>query len=142
MIAIVLLVFVFPKIQLITGYILGTVCILFFASSAFISLFRLLSNKPALIINDVGICDYSSMFSNGDLNWNEIDDLFINSISNHIEFVLSDTKLKNMSKINKLLLRRQQIVSISSQFISMSNNELYEVLVDRWKLNHAEVDKC
>lgn len=125
--------------------IIGVICSLFCALCTIYIIYRCLSKKPLLIVNEKGIVDNSSALGAGLIEWNEIKDIeirrlmgqeFIGIIPYDLEKVLSrSSKLKRFFiKVNKKM--GYAPISIGKSNIYMDLEELKGIILGN--LNRAQ----
>ena len=126
----------FEETQTIMRYFVGIVSIFLFSIIGSFVFYQLLSNKPVLIINEKGIQDFTTILSVGEVQWKDIDDIFIYSEINNkfVGIVLNDHKIKSIHKIKRLFMKRNRLISIPDKLIAISINELFENMFEIWKM--------
>lgn len=117
---------------------LGIVCILIFSVASIFFINKLLSGKPAVVINKDGIYDNSSASSVGLINWEDIvrTEIRRTSQTSYIAIYVKDPKKytsKNKNWFKKRLLNSNQKlcktpITIATNTLNSSAEELNEII--------------
>ncbi|MDO5615679.1 MAG: STM3941 family protein, partial [Cruoricaptor ignavus] len=128
-----------PKGNTTFAFIMGIFAVLFFGSTAIISLRKIFDRKVGLIINEKGIIDNSSGVSAGLIRWDEIQNIktvqvtgqkFLILMINNPEKYLN--KVTNPLKRNLMNLNHKTYgspIGISANSLQISFNKLHQLLL-------------
>ncbi|MBG9793287.1 hypothetical protein ABD76_12505 [Paenibacillus dendritiformis] len=61
---------------------IGAICACFFAITLIYSLWRILAPRPSLILHEQGFVDNASLSSVGEVNWDEVTDIYVYQFMN------------------------------------------------------------
>lgn len=122
--------------------IIGIISVLFFGLGFIYAVKTIIARKPAVIINNQGITDHSSLIGAGLVEWKDIADVnfvpfmgqeFLAIYTYDQNLIINRTKgfQKLMNKLNKPLLDSQ--VNIVYQNLKCSKNELLDQIHLHWQ---------
>ncbi|WP_459965018.1 STM3941 family protein [Paenibacillus sp. JCM 10914] len=127
--------------------VVGAICTLFFGFGFVYAISKLLQRKPALLINQTGIEDHSSLVSSGFVTWDEIKGIDMYQVQNqrfigievhHPEQIWSRHPhwKQRLMRLNKGMT--DSAIHIQETGLSGNFNELFLVMYRRWKLNKSD----
>lgn len=129
--------------------IIGGISILFFGLALIYALKTIIAEKPAVIINDQGITDHSSLIGAGLVEWEDIANVnfvpfmgqsFLGIYTHDQDLIINRTKgiQKLMNKLNKPLVKSQ--VNIVHQNLKCSEDELINQIQLYWEAYLTDIE--
>jgi len=121
-------------------FIVGFIGTVFFGMCTCYIIYKFFSKSPSFQITSKGIYDNSTMTGIGQINWNEIKDVFtyvemnnkmLAIVPHNIEVIIN-----RQSMIKKIFIRKQKFISIPQNTLSISIEELEEEIKSRITLNN------
>lgn len=129
----------FDRVYLI---VLPSLLLLTFGSGLIISIQRIISNKPGILINEQGIIDYFGVTNGILINWSDIIKIIKrNTFQNRFILIFvknPDEYLDNSNRLNKFFMKMNRIshktpLSLTTNWLKCDFDELYSI-IDR-KIN-------
>lgn len=127
--------------------VVGLICVVLFGFCLFYFASRMINKQPSLIVNDVGITDQSSYIQAGTISWEEIKDIELYSMMNQrmigIKLHNPEKFMSKQTGFKKMLMRANQgmvdtPINIAEAGLPMSLEELYLIIIQKWKLASRE----
>ena len=122
---------------------IGVISTLIFGAALIFFIYRVVSKKPAVIVNDQGIHDYSSFTSCGTIHWEDIEDirLYIFMGQSFIGIVPKDKEhfLAGQRGFKKLLMKlnsrmaAETPINIAQSGLPIHLEELFDFILMKWK---------
>lgn len=126
--------------------VIGAVSIVFFGTLCVFTFLFLLDNKPAIIVNETGITDYSTAIGVGHIKWEDITHFSIRKVFNQ-RFIIVHVKnpelyINKVSGTKKWLRKRNNTmygspISIPENNVKHGFDDLYNLLLLEWEIRNG-----
>ncbi|WP_417351838.1 STM3941 family protein [Flavobacterium alkalisoli] len=127
--------------------IVGSAAIVFFGALSVFAFLFLMNNKPAVIVDETGITDYSTGIGVGHIKWEDITGFSIRKVFNH-RFIIVHVKnpevyINKASGTKKWLRKRNNAmygspISIPENNIKDNIDELYNLFLLEWEIRNGD----
>lgn len=115
---------------------IGVLFVLVFGTLCTYFIYQYFSNQPMIYVDETKIKTDFSIINSHEIYFHEVDDIIIYDYTVHKNFgiilVRSDKYDEPLSS-DSLFLKKREIIHIRKHMVSIPMEDLYEILVQRWK---------